>query len=49
MTVTELLKAVPFKEQKIMSVIRFMTDNRLLDQGVDMKLKIRSSGGINNV
>ncbi|MEA4976498.1 MAG: ATP-dependent DNA helicase RecQ [Paludibacter sp.] len=49
MTVTELLKAVPFKEQKVMPVIRFMTDNRLLDQGVDMKLKIRSSGRINNV
>jgi ATP-dependent DNA helicase RecQ len=48
MTVTELLKAVPFKEQKVMPVIRFMTDNRLLDQGADMKLKIRSSGGINN-
>lgn len=48
MTVTELLKAVPFKEQKVMPVIRFMTDNRLLDQRADMKLKIRSSGGINN-
>ncbi len=49
MTITELLKAIPFKEQKVMPVIRFMTDNRLLDQGVDMKLKIRSSGRINNV
>jgi len=48
MTITELLKAVPFKEQKVMPVIRFMTDNQLLDQGADMKLKIRSSGGINN-
>ncbi len=48
LTVSQLLKVIPFKEQKIMPVIRFMLDNRLLNQGIDMKLKIRSSGGINN-
>lgn len=44
LTVNQLLKAIPFKEQKIMPVIRFMTDNRLLEQDSDMKMKIRNSG-----
>ncbi|MDD2285798.1 MAG: RecQ family ATP-dependent DNA helicase [Paludibacter sp.] len=40
LTVSQLLKAIPFKEQKVMPVIRFLIDNRVLEQENDMRLKI---------
>ena len=42
LTVSQLLKMLPYKEQKIMPVIRFMTDNRQLVQNNDMRLKLKS-------
>ena len=43
LTVAELLKIIPFKEQKVMPVIRFLIDNRVLEHGTDMKLTVGNS------
>lgn len=42
LTVSQLLKTIPYKEQKTLPVIRFMTDNRQLEQDNDMRLKVKS-------
>lgn len=42
LTVSHLLKMLPYKEQKLLPVIRFMIDNRQLEQDNDMRLKLKS-------
>ncbi len=44
MSVNSLVKSIPFKEKKVLQVVRFMLDNNQIEENDTMKLKLITKG-----